>query len=221
MIDTLLDLVAPHSCCGCGEIGALLCAECKNDIVLEPPLVCLGCGRMTVHGGMCDPCRRSWQVTDGWLVGWRDQSLKALLDAYKFQSTQSGSKVLAGLLDERLPLLSPGLKIVVVPTAPSHVRARGFDHALRIAQSLGRLRKLPVRPILRRYARGTQHFKGRSERLATAGAGLAVRGVVPETILLIDDIVTTGATLRACTQLLQSAGAKTIYIAVVAKQPLD
>lgn len=221
MIDGLLAIVAPHSCCGCGNPGSILCLSCKNDIIYEPFSACLGCLRPTADTGLCSACSQAMGVEAGWGVGVREGVLKRLLDRYKFDSAREAGQICAGLLDERLPVLPPVLTVVPVPTAPAHRRVRGFDHTLHIAKAFAGRRSLACRQSLRRYSSDTQHFKGRSERIKQAEHGLEAVGVVPSDILLIDDIYTTGATLRACVRLLRAAGAKRIFVAIIARQTLD
>lgn len=221
MLDALLSPFAPHSCCGCGYLGSVLCEVCKNDIISEPYALCLVCSKPTGNDNICNRCRKVWGVSRGWAVGERNDHLKALLDKFKFHSARQAGLVCAQLLHERLPLLPSNVAIVPVPTAPAHSRVRGFDHTGVIVRILARKRGLRVMPMLRRSSSGTQHFKTRAERLKTAAEGLELRGRVPETILLVDDICTTGATLQACVKKLRENGAKQVFVAIIARQPLD
>jgi ComF family protein len=157
----------------------------------------------------------------GWGVGVREGALKQLLDRYKFDSAREAGRVCAQLLEERLPVLPFGLTVVPVPTSPKHRRARGFDHTLYIAKAFAKHRSLACRQSLRKRGGGTQHFYGRTERLEQAESGLEVVGSAPSDILLIDDIYTTGATIRACVRQLRRAGAKRIFVAIIARQTLD
>lgn len=219
MIDTLLSPFAPHSCCSCGYVGSILCEVCKNDIISEPYALCLVCSRPTVNDNICDRCHKTWGISGGWSVGERNGQLKDLLDQYKFHSALQAGQVCAELLHERLPLLPLDVVVIPVPTVPSHRRVRGFDHIAVIVRALARKRRMKVAPVLHRSGGGTQHFKTRAERLKTAAEGLDVRGYVPETVLLVDDICTTGATLQACVKKLREHGAKQVFIAIIAKQP--
>lgn len=221
MVDRLLRLIAPHSCCGCGNPGSLLCVSCKNDIVFEAFSACLGCLRPTLDTNLCLTCRKQMWVDAGWAIGVREGVLKRLLDRYKFDSAIEAGRICAELLDAQLPVLPTNVVVVPVPTVPSHRRVRGFDHTLTIAMAFAVRRGLGCRQPLRRYNGGTQHFKGRAERLRQAGHGLEVVGRVPADILLVDDIYTTGATLQACVRKLRAAGAERIFVAIIARQTLD
>ncbi len=222
MIDQLLAFVAPHSCCGCGNAGSIMCLSCKNDIVYEPFSACLGCLRPTLDTNICPDCSRQMGIESGWCVSVREGALKQLLDRYKFDSAKEAGRVCADLLDQRLPILAPDTVIVPAPTSPVHRRARGFDHTLYIAKRLAMQRSLACRPLLNRYGSDTQHFKTRAERLEQADRDLGLASAtMPPSILLIDDIYTTGATMRASVRKLREAGAKKIFIAIIARQTLD
>lgn len=221
MIDRLLSAVAPHSCCGCGNVGVLLCHQCNYDIVSDAFAQCIVCLHPTSDTNLCRRCAAKTRLHSAWCVGERTGALKALIDQYKFHSAVEASNNLSALLDARLPILPSSTVIVPVPTAPSHRRVRGFDHTLAIAQRFGKHRQMKVRSVLESVRADTQHFKTRSQRLAAAQHGLSIRGAVPEHILLVDDIYTTGATVLACATILRSHGAQTVSVGIIARQTLD
>ena len=220
MIDRLLNVFAPHRCCSCGETGALLCEGCKNDIVDEPFSGCVLCHRPCGEKGLCFVCARRLSCEQAWCVGERSGVLKELLDRYKFSGSRAGALVCAEMLDNLLPALPADIAIVGVPTSPATLRVRGFDHVGRVVRLLAKRRHLQVARPLKRTSSATLHFLSRDERVALGPFlfGLSY-GTAPEQVLLIDDILTTGTTLAAATKLLKQAGAKRVYIAVVARQP--
>lgn len=221
MLDRLLSTIAPHSCCGCGLLGDILCETCKNNIVSDPFERCLVCLKPTVDDNLCSACRTRSLFDAAWCVGTRQSELKALIDGYKFASARRAGVVCAELLLEQLPLITDETVVVAVPTSPAHVRARGFDHTARIARNVAKARQMRYASPLERVDNETQHFKTRAERLKLTIDSLRVRAEVPPSILLIDDIYTTGATLTACARLLRENGAKQLFVGVVARQVLD
>ncbi len=218
MFDLLLSIAAPHLCYGCGKNGALLCTNCKYNISLEKFSACLSCGRPAGVGGICRQCQVPY--SRAWCVGKREQEIEQLIDVFKFERTQAARRPLAALLDGALPVLPPDIVIVPIPTISAHVRRRGYDHALLLAREFANRRKVSCRAVLERATTTVQQGANRRTRFTQAkGAFRVRRDLPPITYLLIDDIVTTGATLHYGAQTLLDAGAAEVWVAAVAHQP--
>ncbi len=220
MIDKMLSVVAPHLCSGCGEIGVPLCGRCKYGIIESPFIGCIVCGRPT-SVGVCQQHHISYQRA--WVVGERKAVLRRLIGNYKFQNMKAAAETLASLLDERLPDLPADTVIVPIPTAPAHIRERGYDHLLLIAKYLAFKRGLPLERLLGRVNMATQHHANREKRIEQAQSAFRIVGKVDpaRTYLLVDDVVTTGSTIDQASRLLAEAGATVIWVAALARQPLD
>ena len=147
----------------------------------------------------------------------------AVIDGLKFDHVKAAADTLAELLDNRLPILPPDTVIVPVPTVASHIRQRGYDHTLLIAKSFAKRRSLPLKQSLVRSNRSVQRGKSKKERLEQARTAFSCPAKLDDTpaYLLIDDVVTTNATLRYAAEVLMAAGAKTVWVGVAARQPLD
>lgn len=221
MIDTVLSFLAPHHCYKCNKIGTPLCDNCKYDIVSEPYGCCIICSRPSLElKSVCSVCLVPY--AHAWCVGERTDELKRLIGAYKFQNVKQAYKPLAELLHETLPDLPSSTIIVPVPTVASHIRQRGYDHTLLMARHLAKLRKLEIGTSLQRATNTKQRGAGRRMRKRQAKAAFLCNIVLDPAVpyLLIDDVVTTGATLEYATKTLQAAGAKTVWVATVSRQPL-
>lgn len=219
MLDDLLNHITPHPCCSCGKIGAVLCQNCKNDIKNEYYEGCIICGRLLYANGCCQECSTSYKTT--WCVGKRHDVLQRVIGCYKFNNMYAAHRVLAELLVDRIGELPPDVCIVPIPTAPSHIRERGYDHMACIAREMAKRTGCTYCPLLRRIGDTKQRGKNRSERIRQAKSAFAAKPCAGERILLIDDVVTTGATLEYATRALLSAGAQSVWVGVIAKQPLD
>jgi ComF family protein len=191
-----------------------------NNIIEEPFGRCIFCLRLTGSGALCLPCGDKLDISAAWCVGERRDVLMRALDAYKFEHAKAAATVLARLLDQTLPILDDTVVVTAVPTVSSHIRERGYDHTELIARQFAKLRSLPYSSLIERHDSYTQHFASRRERLAHARKAFKASGS-PEQVLLIDDIVTTGATAQAAAKALRDAGGKHIHIAIIARQPLD
>ena len=104
-----------------------------------------------------------------------------------------------------------------------HVRQRGYDHTLLLARQLAKDRTLSVERPLRRYTTAVQRGANRKTREKQASEAFEVRGALTGDVpyLLVDDVVTTGATLIHATRAMKAAGATTVWAVAAARQPLD
>ena len=119
------------------------------------------------------------------------------------------------MIAERLaiaPAAAEGWPVVPVPASPSRRRRRGFDPAGEIAHLLAQRTGAALVPCLRRGRGPRQVGRTRSERIARP-PGIHAEGPPPQDVLLVDDVVTTGATLSACASALRRAGCRRVAAA--------
>lgn len=221
MLDKLLSFVAPHICCGCGKIGGLLCDNCKEDIIREPFSQCLGCRRPTLQQGVCASCQLPYQMA--WCVGERSGTLQHLIGQYKFANARAAYRPLGDILDSVVPILPATTVIVPIPTVAAHIRQRGYDHTLLMARYVARRRNLPLEQYLTRTHTTTQRGASRAQRIRQAKKAFGCTQPLDATLtyVIVDDVATTGATVRYAAQALRQAGAQSVAVAVIAHQPLD
>lgn len=156
------------------------------------------------------------------MVGPREKALKQLIDLTKFESVRQAADTQAELLAGVLPS-SVDAVIVPIPTIQPHVRRRGYGHTERMARSLARLTDGAYSPLLIRQGKAVQYGATRAERLRQAAGAFVVKGTLdPKYVyIVVDDVTTTGATLREAAKQLQAAGARHIYAAVTTYQKPD
>jgi ComF family protein len=148
-----------------------------------------------------------------------DGSLKELVWRLKFHGARSACKVMAERLAPLLP--ESGLYLVPVPTATSRVRRRGYDQAKLLARELSKLSGLPYLDCLARTGQAHQVGASRTVRLQQLAKAYRIKKptlIVDADLLLVDDVVTTGATLEAATRVLRAGGARHVD-AIVYAQP--
>lgn len=219
MINDILRIVAPHHCYGCLKTGHVVCQNCKYDIIDESFDACLVCAR-PANEGVCVQCKTSYQKA--WCVGDRADTLERVINAMKFERVIDGTKVLGSLLDARLPQLPENTIIVPVPTVTKHIRQRGYDHTLLIARELAKRRNLIAMQLVTRTTDESQRGRTKSERFKQAKAAFVCDQTLTQVpYLVIDDVVTTNATLRYVAQALVDAGAETVWVGVGARQALN
>ena len=221
IVERVLEKLAPHPCSGCTKIGTILCTDCKYDIIFESFDGCFLCERPTSRG-ICE--RHQSYLEYVTIIGLRHGTLQKLIDSLKFHHAKAAALPLAELLHERLPPFPTDAILVPVPTAPPHIRERGYDQTLLIAKHLAELRNTSLSPILQRKRNTTQHTESREVRSVQAAKAFALRSgatvATDRTYILVDDIITTGSTLQACAELIHKAGGKVSAIGL-AYQPLD
>jgi predicted amidophosphoribosyltransferase len=212
-ICSLFDMICPHSCRGCGAIGSALCNCCKNNIILKHLDFCPNCQHPT-QNGFCADC----YLPPLFAVGPRGGLLRRLIHDYKYHQVRSLAMPLAEILNQTLPVFAGEVSIVPLPTIRRHIRERGFDHILLLAKKLAKLRGYNVVPLLSRDKNFIQVGADKETRKLQAAEAYIVTGAVePDTTyLLIDDVWTTGASMKAALKKLQGAGAFKLAGAVLA-----
>lgn len=222
MLDMLMSLIAPHHCCGCGIGGTVLCEGCKYDIFDDPFVGCVSCGaRIAGPSGICKRCSVSY--ARAWCVADRRSTIQNLIGDYKFNNARNAHRMLAELLNDRLPELPANVVFVPVPTVSSHIRERGYDHMFLIAKRLSRLRNLPIETALQRKTNTKQRDATARERNEQAKEAFQCSQVLDSSkiYLIIDDVITTGATVKYASKALIVSGAKDVWVASISRQPLD
>lgn len=230
----LFDLLLPPACPLCGrEARGLappcLCSGCKGEIA---PLASPKCPRCalpypTENGTdhLCEGCLRHEPSFIGVAAaGLYDGALRKAVHRLKFGGGITLDTPLAALLDEALrrdlPDFRPDL-IVPVPLHRQRLRERTYNQALLLARRLGRVQKIPVPSRLLVRTRPTHPQQG----LTAAARGANLRGAFALTkkvggrVLLVDDVLTTGATARECSRVLRDGGAAEVAVAVLGRAP--
>lgn len=201
--------------------------------VVVPPF-CWGCGADAAGGQpLCRGCRselrwfepREPVVLEGvelWAPVAYDGPARALVRGLKYRGAPGLAEPIAAQIAAGAPgaLLDPAAALVPVPMSRARQRRRGFNQAERIATALAARTGQRVCGCLRRGAdRGHQVGRDRAARLEAAGRSLTLATPPPARVVLVDDVVTTGATLCACARLLRAGGAAEVGALAYARTP--
>jgi ComF family protein len=217
LLQHIIAFVAPPSCMSCGAESSLLCQACIDS--MRPKRgTCYRCNALSDNGRTCERCRRGSTLAGVTVAAHYEGAIKDIVWRFKYQqaahSAVVGSKLLAPLLAEQKQFDL----VTAVPTSADRRRTRGYDQAELLAKELARELDLPYRASLVRLGKRHQVGHSRQERLAqVANLFAAKRKLRGQRVLLIDDVVTTGATMEACARELKAAGAGQIWGAVIAK----
>lgn len=201
LVAILGDVLLGSACTGCALPGRILCRDCHATLQESEP-------------GLCRPRGLPFPVVAG--NPYRPLVAR-LVPRYKDEGALLLESALGTRLARAVEALGPpaGSVLVPVPSHPQAVRRRGMDHTRRLARVATRSCGLRTLPLLRRSgAAGSQRQMNRAGRVANvAGAMLARRIAAP--VVLCDDVVTTGATLREAFRALHAAGVRVLGAAVV------
>lgn len=219
-----LDLIAPHSCRSCGQLGAVVCECCKNNILSSQRRICPLCKDFIDISDYkcrnCDsPCAEIFAASsrEGWLGH--------LIGEYKMQSVRAAKPVLVDVLDGALKqssimLVDRMVVVVPLPTIRKHVRERGLDHTAEVAKGLARRHDYKMQKILGRARDSVQVGSSKTQRKTQARSAYELLAVLDRKAcyLLLDDIWTTGASMLAAIKLFTEAGVpkEQIFGAVIA-----
>ncbi len=230
-LTTLTNLLFPprQTCSLCGKpivdrLDYGICPACRIKLPYIEEPVCPRCGEPTEHGELCSDCR----MTDHAFV--QSRSLlryegvgKKLITNLKFRFHPSLAQLLAEMLYSRVlsQLLWDYEIIVPVPLHWRGLKQRGYNQSELLARSLSDLTDRPVVDALRkRRTTAPQHHLGRAGRWAALADSYhcslpqAVHG---KSVLLVDDVYTTGATAHFCTTVLLAAGARSVRVITIAR----
>lgn len=219
MLDRLFAILAPHYCYGCGKCGQLLCQGCKKYINKHAFSGCVLCGGRPKSANLCSRHRQLYRNL--YCGYYRTDVVAKLIDDLKFHRVKAVAKTLAELLDDTLPDISDDTVVTYIPTTPRHIRRRGYDHMKLIANEFAKLRQLPCRNTLLRQNNTTQHFaKNAAQRRQQAKNFFTPAKNIDKSKkhLIIDDIFTTGSTVKEAANCLARAGVENIEVAIIARQ---
>ncbi len=215
-------LVPPGSCllCGADSGNELLCCACLGDLPPLPVHRCPRCGETTTYGEHCGSCLQNPPAFSGVSALYRyDFPVDRLVHALKY----GHQLALADWFGKRLveAIGEAGFSAIVpLPLHTQRLRERGFNQSLEIARTIARLRQLPLAHDLLQRPRATASQAGldRPARRRNMHGAFACRAdCVGQRLLLVDDVLTSGATADEAARTLIRHGAQEVHVAVVAR----
>ena len=223
------EVLLPALCVACdnvlsgGDRG--LCADCRSRLVPLPEVCCPSCGvPADCDDGLCLDCSLATPPQSG-TVFWGEYSgvLRTAILALKHGGHDELGRVLGGRLAARVALEPWADRVGAVVTVPSHRLRRlrrGFSAADWIGREVATRLERPLVPALRRHGLRRQTGRTRIQRRQLPPGSFSARPLVEgRRLLLVDDVSTTGTTLRRASETLLCAGADEVYCAAVAHAP--
>ncbi|HHV19651.1 MAG TPA: ComF family protein [Thermoanaerobacterales bacterium] len=231
MTNIFLDLLFPQKpyCLICDnrltEPRSIICKNCKRKILPLTEPLCKKCGRpMKNNNRLCHDCQREHHVfVQARSYGLYEATLKQLIHEFKYRGKRELAEILGNMMFCVLKQLTWPAFDYLIPL-PLHVkrqRERGFNQAFLLTKVLSRESNIPIFQGLTR-TKPTEHQtlldkSFRKKNLDGAFVILNKNKIYNKTVLLIDDVYTTGATAGECSKSLLEAGAKSVYVLTCAR----
>ncbi len=218
----LLDLVFPRTCAGCGREGEYLCDECEDAIPRLVPPQCNVCSAPS-RAALCAWCRSANQPFNGITAPYRWTGVvQELVYSLKYRNVRASAPRLAELMSAHLMEKSMDADIIApVPLHPSRERERGYNQsellARQVSSSTGILMDAELLARLRNTPPQVTMTSPEERRQNVVGAFECVGDAQGKRVLLIDDVVTSGATVAECSAQLRKAGAATVWVLSLAR----
>lgn len=217
----VIDALLPQDCLLCAADAGpeILCPDCRDSLPNLTGERCPVCAQPTPQSQVCGACLKSSPAFDGTLVVWRYAfPVDKLIQTLKFEHRLA----LAGFFARRMLAgeRPPGDVIVPLPLSAHRLRERGFNQAVEIARPLARALGLPLdtQGVLRRLDTGPQsRLPWKERRRNVRGAFEGRTDYTGKTVIAVDDVMTTGATLDEFARTLKKHGAKSVVNWVTAR----
>jgi ComF family protein len=227
-LDALWGVWLPEACAACDEVLAEgpweFCPGCRELVLELASRRCSRCGEPGAFaGGLCPRCRRRPPpFLEAWAAFEHEGAVARAVHRFKYGDRSDLARPLAQALARLLPahLGAPGRTLVPVPLHAARFRERRYDQAALLATALAHTLGARVRPGWLTRVRDTPRQVGLQEAQREAnvegafGASAAARG---QAVVLVDDVLTTGATAREATRALLEAGAREVLVVTVAR----
>ncbi|PIR42578.1 hypothetical protein CO058_02865 [candidate division WWE3 bacterium CG_4_9_14_0_2_um_filter_35_11] len=221
----LLNAIFPKFCIICNELGTSLCERCKKNLKLISFDTCIVCDGISVGGSTHKSCSNSY-TPDSYIsfCSYNNISRQIVLKAKYGQKSYTLLETLIYLKENlaKMNSLNDIDIITPVPMTKSTQKARGTNHALYIAKKISEIKHLPIIDLLIKNSRKSQkQLTGETRRYNLRGKILIQKQFIThiqnKSILLVDDVLTTGATMIESSKVLKTYGAKKITCLTLTK----
>jgi ComF family protein len=224
----LIKTLLPQSCALCRQSSggdAPLCAACRQRLPGLPPQHCPQCADFSAAGVICGRCQSDSPAFDGVICPWLyaepvDQLVQALKYRHQLHlATWFGQQLLATLA-ARTPALGSIDAILPLPLHPARMKTRGFNQSLEFARPIARGLDKPLLRFAASRVRDTAPQAGlpRDERQRNMqGAFECHTDLSGQTILVVDDVLTTGSSAHELARILKIHGAREVWVGAAAR----
>lgn len=219
LLEILISFLAPNECFLCGIENNIACRACVFELVDDTMCKCHVCGLPSSDYRPCVACSQKTHLDGLFVLGAHDDEIKRLVLLLKFEGRRQVASDISPALASLLPRFEQPPLVTHLPTAYVRERQRGFDQARLLAQALARTQKWRKQDVFRRVGDTRQVGSSKKVRRLQAETMFKLRNthIFDQSVLLVDDVVTTGASMEAAAKLLKEAGASEVYGVAVAR----
>lgn len=223
---SLPDLLYPRTCINCHYLGSYLCPDCLKKLIYVQQQLCFHCRRPSLYGFTHPQCKKQSAIDGGMSILHYDNIMKRIMHQFKYRLATS-------VLDEFFNSINwfeqyvfykrlvENAYLLPIPLHHERFLARGFNQALLIAQKINTYLRFPMGDFLVRCSNTKPQAYIRDKKLRRKNLQSAFKlSKTPNNdipVILIDDILTTGATLQAAAQVLKASGIKKVYAFTLAR----
>jgi ComF family protein len=216
----LIEKMWPAECFICQTEGSWLCDTCQKQLITIKAPTCPFCNRLSEKGQTCSRCRSRYALTGNRALWYYKEPLKTVIGRFKYQGVTAIVDTFVPKLAEIAQQFPHQPEIITsVPSAPHKWRERGYNQSALLAKATAQQLNIPYQDLLIRQPKSlAQVGLTRVERLANVTQQFQPK--IPlnnQSILIIDDVITTGATLNACAVTLKQAGSGPVWAITLAK----
>jgi ComF family protein len=212
----------PARCIGCQSRGTPLCEPCRAELPYLPRGLCARCATHRSGGATCRGCRHLSSALSNVHAAFAYQgAARTAVLSLKVRSGRYLVPLLGEFLQEALAIRPMHADVLVpVPLSNARLQQRGFNQAALLAERIAPMLEAEVAHALAREERPMQKRLGAEQRLTNLRGAFrcpAPERVLGKAVLLVDDVVTTGATVSACADTLAQAGASRVNVLAFAR----
>ncbi len=221
------DVLFPKMCLGCGYLGVYICPKCLKKLKPVEKDICPHCERPSFFGLTHPACQKTGRLDGLVSIFYYDDFLKKIIKSIKYRLATEVWHDFCRIIEpeslykiSRYRALSMKFFLQPVPLHSHRLRERGFNQAQLIARFFHSYTNYPLSDFLKRTKVTTAQAQlktGQKRYHNISGVFAVTTPVRGKKIILIDDVATTGATLKEAARVLKRAGAKSVYALVMAK----
>lgn len=223
--DFVIDLIFPTRCVSCRREGELFCSSCAARVSLNEQQFCPVCWSLNLGGKVCVACESKSPLTGLRVAASyaENPTLAVAVKTLKYKFSKSLARNLAVILTNAITQKNYGTERVItaIPLYAKRLRYRGFNQAELLAREVACNLQLPYEDLLIRNRNTLQQAKlsrgKRLQNLLGAFTCISKANLQDKTIILVDDVASTGATISEAAKVLRTAGAKEVWGLVIAR----